>query len=225
MIKTNKVLVVAAHTDDEALGCGGTIAKHVAQGDTVYAVFLADGVTSRVGSSKAELELRNAAAAKAHSILGIKLSFMLGFPDNRMDAVPLLDIVQKLETVIQEVKPNIIYTHHHGDLNIDHRITHQAVITACRPTPGSSVKEIYAFEVLSATEWNTPGVVPFVPNVFIDISEHLEKKMNALVAYEQEMREAPHARSVANAKRLAALRGSTVGLNSAEAMVAIRVII
>lgn len=221
----NFILVVAAHADDEALGCGGTITKHVAQGDTVYAVFLADGVTSRPGATSAELELRNTAAAKAHSILGIKQSFMLGFPDNRMDAVPLLDIVQKLEAVIDEVQPNVIYTHHYGDLNIDHRITHQAVMTACRPMPGSSVKEIYAFEVLSATEWNTPGCTPFIPNFFIDISEHLENKMNALLAYEQEMREAPHPRSLENAKRLAAFRGSTVGLSAAEAMVAIRVII
>lgn len=176
MIKT--VLVVAAHTDDEALGCGGTIAKHVAQGDAVYAVFLADGVTSRSGATPDELEARNAVAAKAHEILGIKKSFMLGFPDNRMDAVPLLDIVQKLEQVLVEVQPQVVYTHHHGDLNIDHRITHQATVTACRAVPGASVREIYTFEVLSSTEWNTPGVNPFTPNIFVDITEYLEIKIS-----------------------------------------------
>lgn len=224
MTKTKKVLVVAAHTDDEALGCGGTIAKHVAQGDTVYTVFLADGVTSRPGATSAELELRTAAATKAHSILGIKQSFMLGFPDNRMDAVPILDIVQRLETVIDEVQPSVIYTHHYGDLNIDHRITHQAVMTACRPVPGSPVKEIYAFEVLSATEWTSPGFCSFTPHFFIDITEHLETKMNALSAYKMEMREPPHSRSNINAKRLAELRGSIIGVGAAEAMMALRVI-
>ena len=218
------ILVVAAHTDDEALGCGGTIAKHVAQGDIVYAVFLADGVSSRPEASEQELEARNTAAAKAHQLLGIEKSYMLGFPDNRMDSVPLLDIVHKLEAVVVEVQPDVVYTHHNGDLNIDHRITHQAVLTACRPAPGASVKEIYAFEVLSATEWSTPGFLPFIPNVFIDISDHLETKMQALLAYEVEMREEPHSRSLINAKRLAYYRGSCVGVTAAESYSLIRLL-
>lgn len=221
---SRSVLLVAAHTDDEALGCGGTIAKHVAQGDTVYAVFLADGVTSRPDAREQELAERNSAAKQAHKILGIKQSFMLGFPDNRMDTVPLLDIVQKLERVVDDVQPQIVYTHHNGDLNIDHRITHQAVLTACRPVPGSSVREIYSFEVLSATEWNSPSAPTFIPNVFVDISGHLETKMNALDAYELEMREPPHSRTIVNVKRLAELRGSCVGVSAAEAMMAVRVI-
>lgn len=219
------VLVVAAHTDDEALGCGGTIAKHVAQGDAVYAVFLADGVTSRPGSTLEELEARNAAAARAHSILGIKQSFMLGFPDNRMDSVPLLDIVQKLESVLNDVKPQVIYTHHHGDLNIDHRITHLAVMTACRPVPSASVKEIYTFEVLSATEWNTPGSAPFIPNVFVDISGYLDTKMQAIDAYALEMREAPHSRSIVHVIKLAEHRGNSVGITAAESFSLIRILI
>ena len=218
------VLVVAVHTDDEALGCGGTIAKHVAEGDTVYAVFLADGVTSRPNATNEELEQRNSAAAKAHQILGIEKAYMLGFPDNRMDSVPLLDIVQKLEGVLDEVGPQVIYTHHCGDLNVDHRITHQAVLTACRPVPGATVAEISTFEVLSATEWNSPGLNPFIPNVFIDISAHLEVKMKALAAYELEMRDEPHARSLVNAKRLAEFRGSCVGVVAAEALSLVRLI-
>ena len=216
------VLVVAAHTDDEALGCGGTIARHVAQGDIVYAVFLADGVTSRLGANAEELEQRNAAAAEAHRILGIEKSYMLGFPDNRMDSVSLLDIVQKLEGVLNEIKPQVIYTHHVGDLNVDHRVTHQAVLTACRPVPGSSIKEIYAFEVLSATEWSTPGIAPFIPNVFVDISGHLEIKLKALASYELEMRDEPHSRSIANSRRLAELRGNSCGINAAEAFSLVR---
>ena len=216
------ILVVAAHTDDEALGCGGTIARHVAEGDTVYAAFLADGVTSRPNSDGEELKQRSAAAERAHEILGIKGTYLLNFPDNRMDSIPLLDIVQKLENVIAEVQPQVVYTHHYGDLNVDHRITHQAVLTACRPVPGSSVKEIYAFEVLSSTEWGMLGMTPFNPNVFIDISNYLESKFQALAAYELEMREEPHARSLANARRLAEFRGSCVGLEAAEAYSLVR---
>ena len=216
------VLIVAAHTDDEALGCGGTIARHVAEGDTVYAVFLADGVTSRPDASTAQLDQRNSAAANAHEILGIKKVYMLGFPDNRMDGIPLLDLVQRLEEVLERVRPEIVYTHHFGDLNVDHRITHQATLTACRPIPRASVKEIYAFEVLSSTEWNTPGVTPFVPNVFVDISDYLDTKISALRAYELEMREEPHSRSIENAIRLAGLRGNTVGVKAAEGFSLVR---
>lgn len=218
------ILVVAAHTDDEALGCGGTIARHVAEGDAVYAVFLTDGVTSRPNASPEELAKRNEAAATAHQVLGIKKSFMLGFPDNRMDSVPLLDVVQKLETVLTKINPSIVYTHNHTDLNIDHRITHQAVMTACRPVPGASVKEIYAFEVLSATEWNTPTAEGFVANLFVDISEHLDTKSRALEAYSLEMREAPHSRSIENAKRLAMFRGNCVGVDAAEAFNVVRIL-
>lgn len=216
------ILIVAAHTDDEALGCGGTIARHAAEGDTVYAVFLADGVTSRPDASSAQLEQRNSAAAKAHEILGIKKTYMLGFPDNRMDSVPLLEIVQRLEELLKEAQPEIVYTHHCGDLNVDHRVTHQATLTACRPTPGASVKEIYTFEVLSSTEWNTPGVNPFIPNVFVDITRHLDKKISALRAYDLEMRIAPHSRSIENSIRLAELRGNTVGVKAAEGFSLIR---
>lgn len=221
---SKNILVVAAHTDDEALGCGGTIAKHVSQGDTVYAVFLADGVTSRPGASENKQAARDTAACRAHEILGIKKSFMLGFPDNRMDSVPLLDIVQKLEQVVNEIQPQVVYTHHNGDLNIDHRITHQATLTACRPVPGSPIKEIYAFEVLSATEWNTPGFCTFAPNVFVDITMQLATKMRALSAYELEMRDMPHTRSMGNARRLAELRGNFVGVAAAEAMMAVRIL-
>lgn len=218
------VLVVAAHTDDEALGCGGTIAKHVADGDVVHAVFIADGVSSRPNAEKEELDLRNNAAANAHRILGISQSFMLGFPDNRLDSRPLLEIVQALETVIDKVKPEIIYTHHNGDLNIDHEITHRAVMTACRPAPGSSVREIYAFEVLSSTEWNTPGVRPFTLSHYVDITDTIEKKLESLGAYELEMRESPHSRSLDHVRALARSRGHTVGTYYAEAFMTIRVI-
>jgi len=221
---TKTVLVIAAHVDDEALGCGGTIARHVADGDAVHAVFMADGVSSRPDSAKEDLERRMVAAQCAHEILGLQRVEYLGLPDNRMDSLPLLDVVQALETFIQVVAPQVIYTHHYGDLNIDHRITHQAVMTACRPLPGNPVREIYGFEVLSSTEWATPQQEPFVPNVFVDISNFLEIKRKVLHAYQLEMRPAPHSRSIEHAEYLARHRGHSVGVVAAEAFVAIRLI-
>lgn len=218
------VLIVAAHTDDEALGCGGTIARHVAEGDMVHAVFMADGVSSRPNVAANDLARRMSAAKRAHKTLGFQRVHYLGLPDNRMDRLPLLDVVQALEAVIQAVAPQVIYTHHHGDLNIDHRITHQAVITVCRPLPGGAVREIYGFEVLSSTEWASPQQAPFVPNVFVDISDFLKIKRKALQAYQLEMRPAPHSRSIEHAEHLARHRGYTAGVAAAEAFVAIRLV-
>jgi N-acetylglucosamine malate deacetylase 1 len=218
------VLVVAAHTDDEALGCGGTIARHVAEGDTVYAVFMADGVTSRAEASPQDIENRNHAAEKAREILGITKNFYLGLPDNRLDSLPLIEVIQQLEPIIQQLQPAVVYTHHHGDLNVDHRITHQAVLTACRPTPNNSVKEIYTFEVMSSTEWATPTCEPFIPNYFVGINEQLNIKIKALQAYQTEMREEPHSRSFSHIQHLAKHRGNTVGLKNAEAFCTIRTI-
>ncbi len=222
---TNCVLVVAAHTDDEALGCGGTIARHVAEGDTVYAVFMADGVTSREGAVQENAMDRIAAAENARTILGIKENIYLGLPDNRMDSIPLLDVVQKLEPIIDRLQPNIVYTHHHGDLNVDHRITHQVVMTTCRPQPGSSVRAVYAFEVMSSTEWAAPTAEPFLPNYFVDISNYLQKKNDVLNAYHLEMRRVPHSRSAEHLTTLANHRGQSVGVTAAEAFMLIRVVV
>lgn len=218
------VLIVAAHTDDEALGCGGTIARHVAEGDTVYAVFMADGVSSRAQADQEDLENRNAAAERAREILGIQENFYLGLPDNRLDSLPLIEVVQRLEPIIRKLQPNIIYTHHHGDLNVDHRITHQVVLTACRPMPGSRVQAIYAFEVMSSTEWATPIAEPFLPNHYVDISDQINTKMDALRAYQLEMRDAPHSRSFEHLSHLAQHRGYTVGVMAAEAFVVVRTV-
>ena len=217
-----KVVVVAAHPDDEVLGCGGTIARHAAEGDTVYAVFMADGVTSRFTAGDLDLTTRHAAAETAGKILGISEKFFLGLPDNRMDSAPLLEVVQKLEPIINKVNPNIVYTHHYGDLNVDHRITHQAVLIACRPLPGSSVQAIYAFEIMSSTEWATPTAHPFIPNHFVNITNYEQKKMLALAAYEKEIHDEPHSRSAEHIAQLGRHRGCSVGVQSAEAFVLIR---
>lgn len=217
------VLVVAAHSDDEALGCGGTIARHVAEGDTVYAVFLADGVSSREGTGDAELNKRMEAAECARQILGITHNYYLGLPDNRLDTLPLIEVIQPLEKVIAELKPRTIYTHHYGDLNVDHRIAYQAVMTACRPMPGSTVREIYTFEVMSSTEWNSMASTPFLPNYFVDVSDYLQIKEMALNAYASELRSFPHSRSIKHLQSLAVHRGACVGVGAAEAFVSVRV--
>jgi LmbE family N-acetylglucosaminyl deacetylase len=210
-------LVIAAHADDETIGCGGTISRHVAEGDSVHLVVLSDGVLSRADASELQIKERAQAMERARDILGISSLRSFNLPDNRMDSIPLLEIVQKLEPVIDQINPSIIYTHHHGDLNIDHRVTHAAVLTACRPIPASSVREIYGFEVLSSTEWTAPRNSPFMPNYFVEISAQLGKKLDAVSAYSEEMRMKPHSRSTEHVEILARHRGFSIGMDAAEA--------
>ena len=217
------VLVVAAHSDDEALGCSGTISKHIEQGDSVHLLFMTDGVASR--SAKVNNKKKRLTAAQGVAeILGVDTLTNLNFPDNRMDSIPLLDVVKEIEDKISQVQPEVIYMHHIGDLNIDHQITHKAVITACRPHPGFCVRKIYAFEVLSSTEWQTPGVESFCPNMFIDITDYIDIKKQVLKVYSAEMHQTPHSRSIDNAIRLNAVRGNSIGVDYAEAFVLIRMI-
>ncbi|MDR1349666.1 MAG: PIG-L family deacetylase [Zoogloeaceae bacterium] len=222
------ILVVAAHADDEVLGCGGTLARHAQEGDMVHVVFLADGVGSRSFTPPSarcrELQERKNAAVEAQRILGIQSAHYLDFPDNRLDSLPLLDIVQALESVLKKIAPQVIYTHHHGDLNIDHRIAHEAVLTACRPQPGESVQAIYAFEVMSATEWNAPAAEPFLPQMHVNIAPFLDKKIAALTAYHEEMRAPPHSRSLEHLRALAVHRGMSAGVEAAEAFMVVRML-
>ena len=175
-------------------------------------------------ASKEDLKRRVEASRRAQSILGASSSQSLELPDNQMGSVPLLEIVQKLELILAGIQPSVIYTHHHGDLNVDHRLTHAAVMTACRPLPGSSVREIYGFEVLSSTEWATQQDSPFLPNYFVDITQQLQTKLDALEAYAEEMRKTPHSRSMAHVEVLAHHRGYSVGVDAAEAFEVYRII-
>lgn len=225
-----KVLVVAAHPDDEILGCGATIAKHVRNGDEVHVVILAEGVTSRSESrdrnrDSGELSDLARSAVQANRIIGSASVELLGFPDNRMDSAELLDVVKVLEHFLRESGAEIVYTHHAGDVNIDHRIIHDAVVTACRPVPGQTVKSLLFFEIPSSTEWQPPGSAPaFSPNWFVDVSETLDSKLEALRAYHSEMRLWPHARSVEAVMHLARWRGASIGADAAEAFVLGRMI-
>jgi N-acetylglucosamine malate deacetylase 1 len=154
------VLVIAAHPDDEILGCGGTLAKHVQQGDVVHLLILAEGATSRDfqrhrDQRQLELSALAQAAHQAGELLGVSSVTLHDFPDNRMDSCDLLDVTKIVEQAIEQHRPHLIYTHHGGDLNIDHRCVHQAVVTAARPLPNSSVNLILSFEVASSTEWQS----------------------------------------------------------------------
>lgn len=216
-------LVIAAHPDDEALGAGGAIARWSAEGHAVHLAFLADGIGARnpaTAEANEELRQRRAAAKSAADILGAASVHFDDLPDNKLDTVPLLQITQRVEALIHKLRPERVVTHHIGDLNIDHRRVHQAVLTACRPQPGHPVRELLFFEVASSTEWQPPGSgAAFQPNVFIDISETLDRKLAALQAYAQEMRAWPHSRSIEAVGHLARWRGATVGVPAAEAFV------
>ena len=220
---TQSILVIAAHPDDEVLGCGGTIAKLADAGASVHVAFLADGIFSRVGervTQQLELTARHTAAEKACEILRVKSVSFGEFPDNRMDTIPLLDITRALETLITKHQPSIIFTHHSGDVNIDHSRTHAAVVTACRPQFGHPVKTLLSFEVPSSTEWQLPGsAAAFTPNWFVDISATLNRKLAALEAYAAELRVWPHPRTRQGVEHLAHWRGATVGVDAAEAFV------
>jgi LmbE family N-acetylglucosaminyl deacetylase len=224
----NEVLVVAAHPDDEVLGCGGSIARHVDAGDHVQVLIVAEGATSRQqqrdrGQVETELSVLAFAAQKAGEILGTTGVELLDLPDNRLDSIDRLDLVKLIEEKIEGYQPQIVYTHHAGDVNIDHRRLHEAVVTACRPTPSHPVKRLLSFEVASSTEWQPTGSAPaFQPNWFVDISAQWNRKQLALEAYASEMRPWPHARSIQALEHLARWRGAQVGVEAAEAFCLLR---
>ena len=208
------------------------MAGHIHDGDHVTVVVLAEGITSRgpareCKGREGELSALAETARLANESLGVSELHLHDFPDNRMDGVELLDVVKCIESHISTCKPEIVYTHHAGDLNIDHQVVHNAVITACRPVPGNTVSTILFFEVPSSTEWQMPqSKYPFIPNWFVDISEKtetgisfLEMKLNALKMYDGEMRPWPHPRSFEAVESLARWRGASAGVKAAEAFV------
>lgn len=218
------ILILAAHPDDEVLGCGGTMARLAAEGSSIYVAYLADGVSSRADISpesaawKTELAARRAGAQRACEILGATAVFFGDLPDNRLDSIALLDIVRIIEALIAEYRPDTVFTHHTGDVNIDHRRMHEAAITACRPRRSHPVRTFLSFEVPSSTEWQLPGSgLAFTPNWFVDISAFLGRKLAALDAYAAELRDWPHPRSRQGVEHLARWRGATIGVDAAEA--------
>jgi len=224
---TEKILIVAAHPDDEVLGCFGTVARLIKEGYEAYTLILGEGKTSRdekrvVTNQKSEIQKLNKEIEKANNAIGIKKVFIKSFPDNRFDSVDLLDIVKVISKIKEEIQPDIIFTHFKNDLNIDHRITYQAVLTATRPMKDESVKEIYSFEILSSTEWNYP--ISFSPDTYFDISDTLDLKLKAMEEYSSELCEYPHPRSIDGIELNSKYQGMRVGKKYVEAFKSVRVL-
>jgi LmbE family N-acetylglucosaminyl deacetylase len=224
-----RILIVAAHPDDEILGCGGTIAKFRDSGADVRVVFLAEGVTARFDPPmfdtpdvKARSERRNRNAVRALDIVGVPAAsvFVNTRPCGRLDTVPQIDLVKEIERHVANFRPTRIFTHAAADTNVDHGVTFRAALVAARPVDRPWLRSLYSFEVLSSTEWNT--TVAFAPTVFFDITRTIDRKIAALAAYEDEMREVPHPRSPEMLRALAQFRGAQVGVRFAEGFALVR---
>ena len=233
-----KILIVVAHPDDEVLGMGGTIAKHTSNGDKVNIVYLTQGITSRRGinyknqtkydlsekeKKTIEIEIKKLKnnALKANKILGIKDTKFYDLPDNELDSISRLEIIKIIEKEIERTNPDIIYTNHYGDLNIDHKLVYEACLTACRPIKTKNPRLI-AFGVLSSMEWNFPN--SFNPNYFVNITSKIKLKIRAMKAYENEIRKFPHPRSIENIEITAKKVGTICGKKYAEVFEIIRFI-
>lgn len=220
----DSVLVVAAHPDDEVLGCGATMARYAAEGRAVSVLILGSGVASR-GADAASLarsrERLEAESDKANKILGVRKVYREDFPDNRFDTVALLDVVKAIEAVKAAVKPALVMTHHAHDVNVDHQVAFRACLAAFRPQPGETARELRSFYVLSSTDWQAPSPA-FAPSLHVDVASTLEKKVRALEAYRSEIRPYPHPRSSKGVRIEAQRAGLRVGLAAAEAFEVVR---
>jgi len=215
--------VIGAHPDDETLGVGGTMVKHLARGDRVSVLIVTDGVTARHDETKAQQR----AAVEACRILGVSDVRFGGLPDQRLDHLPLLEVIEPIARVVKDLQPSILYTHHGGDVNQDHRVVFQASLVAARPVNRSSVTELYCYEVASSTDWAPPlDAWQFNPNHFVDIGPHLRKKIDAAAAYaktfQTEIPPYPHPRSLRAIDVYANRRGIQVGMEAAEAFMLLR---
>jgi LmbE family N-acetylglucosaminyl deacetylase len=210
------VLVIAAHPDDELLGCGGTVALHTKAGDEVTSVIVCEGESLRYGQKgigQAE-HIRRAAAT-----LGVRDVRPLGFPDQRLDTMPLTDIINPLDEIVKEVQPSVVYVQFGGDINRDHQLLFQAALVATRPT-ACWVQAVYAFDTASSTEWAFPRT--FTADTWVDISTTLETKLAAMACYTSEVRPYPHPRSIDALRYRANAWGNQQCLEAAEAFMTVR---
>ncbi len=228
-MKKNKVLFTCAHPDDEVLGCGGIISKMIKQGHKIKIIFISEGITARYEKKdfenkkvKNEIIERNNNSIEALEYLGVNKKNIIFYnhPCCRLDTKPLIDITKIIEREISVFKPDIVYTHNKDDVNIDHKVCFDATLAACRPTKENSIKKIFTFEVLSSTEWNPNNT--FTPQVFEDITDFIDFKINSLKKYKKELMKSPHSRSIEKVLAIAAYRGSFIGVKYAEAFQLIR---
>ena len=221
-MKVDVAAVIVAHPDDEVLAAGGTLAKFGRAGIPAHVLVLATGLASRGPASKhdvAQLQ-EQAREAVVRRLRCASITFE-DFPDNRMDAVPLLDVVKRIEAFLVKTRADSVFTHHPGDVNVDHGVTTRAVMAATRPLPGSRIRRVWAGEVISSSEWGI-STERFAPNAWVDIAATLEDKLSAMTAYTDELRDFPHPRSLEALRALAQLRGSEIGTAAAEAFVVLR---
>lgn len=207
--------MVAAHPDDDVLGCGASLARWAGEGASIRVLSLADGVTSRREQPEGIAE-RKSAAARALGVLGVTDHQFLDFPDQRLDTIPLVDLATPIADEIALFAPNLVLTHSPKDLNVDHRLAGEATLIACRPQPGSPVRRLLHFEVPSATGWRFHDQ-HFMPSFWVDVSDTERAKLDALACFGPEMRPWPHVRSLEAIQALLRWRGASVGVPAAEA--------
>jgi len=220
-----KYLIVTAHPDDEVLGAGGSIARWIKKGWDVKIAILGEGITGRLRNRKKvpKLKILQDQAVKAAHILGVGRPHFFNLPDNRFDSLDIIDVVKPIEELINNYRPDVVVTHFRGDLNIDHRITAEAVAVATRPTGGFTPEKVLSFDIPSSTEWNFyDNLSAFNPNIFINISKTLDLKIKAMQVYEEEMRPFPHPRSIESLKARSVYWGSISGLPAAEPFILLR---
>ena len=224
MNKIQTVAAIMAHPDDEVLGCGGSLARLSRSGASVFILILATGLTSRGAADKtALLALKDQARAAATRLGAASIDFA-DFPDNAMDSVPLLEIVRQVELFVTKIKPDLIFTHHCGDINIDHDLTQRAVMTATRSLPKSKPVEVLASEVLSSTEFG-PAKKQLQPHLYMRLTEEdVNAAISALICYEGEIRDWPHTRSAKALEHQLRLRGAECGVDAAEVFEVLRMV-
>ena len=226
-LKDKKILVVAAHPDDEVLGCGGTLAKAIAEGAEVHVIFLGEGISARfpIGEYDSkefheQTKVRQEGAKKALAVLKIT-NFEFGTRlCTQFDKYPLLSIVKEIEMKLESFSPDILFTHNPAEVNIDHRLTYESVEVACRPTRTNVPKEIYTFEILCSGSWTFEST--FKPNVFVNIAKFWDIKMKAWQCYEGEARPFPFPRCEEGMKTVAQYRGLSSNLELAEGFKLVR---
>lgn len=222
-----KVLVFAPHADDEVLGCGGTIARYVDEGAEVHVCIvtnlyppIGDNTKAKENGWPINLYPETMAAKEA---LGVKDYHFLLFPAVVLETVPRYELNGKIQELINAIEPDIVFMPHFGDMQKDHTLTSEAVMVAVRPKGKHIVQTVYAYETLSETEWNIPhSKNAFIPNVYVDISRYINKKLRAMSCYKSQLGEFPNPRSLDAVEALAKYRGSTSGGGAAEAFMLVR---
>lgn len=222
----NKVLVIAAHPDDEVLGMGGTIKRLTTDGREVHLLIVTDGSTAQYyGSEDVDNIIYNKKkeTKKAAELLGIKSIIYGDLPDMKLDITSHIMINKVIENAIDIIQPDTVFTHFWGDVNKDHQAVYESTLVAVRPLSGQVVKELYCYSVPSSTEWNPcKQDTMFLPNVFVEIEEYKEKKYEAMLAYTTELRDYPHPRAIQHLKELDISVGLQVGMKATESFVCLR---